>query len=119
MWLLHYIIPGLVYLVKKNKTMFWGLIAGNFLDLDKVYYRLIGKVGWTVSICAEGPGSCSSIGLYPWHTLPVFVFLVVAMGTLFFLRNKNKKGYFLFWMAFGSVLHFLLDYIQKITGIVL
>jgi hypothetical protein len=119
MWLLHYIIPGVVYLFKKNKTMFWGLIAGNFLDLDKIYFRLIGKVGWTESIHSKGFGVYSSIGTYPLHTFPILVFLVLAMGTLFFLKKRNKKLYFLFWMAFGGVLHFALDYIQKVTGIIL
>ena len=119
MWFLHYIIPGLIYFFNKNKIMFWGLISGNILDLDKIYFRLIGKVGWTESICEKGIGTCSSIGNYPLHTLPPLIFLLIALILFLFFRKKNKKLSFLFWFSIGAILHLFLDCIQKITGIVI
>ena len=72
-----YILPFIIYYFYRNKKMLWGLLLGNLIDLDHVYYRIIGKVEWFGSACQELGMQCS-LGFYPLHTYPaLIVFLLV------------------------------------------
>ncbi|MBT3395271.1 hypothetical protein HOA59_00630 [archaeon] len=120
MWFLHYILPLAIYFfIKKDKTILYGLLAGNLIDLDKIYYRIIGKVDWFGSICPEGIGTCTSINNYPLHNILAFNIFLVSSLILYFLRRKNNKLKFLFWLMIGTIIHLFLDYIQHITGIII
>ena len=92
--------------------MVWGLLLGNLIDLDHVYYRLIGKVGWFESACEHFGQGCS-LGFYPLHNLylaPVFLLL----GGLIFVKNKKVK--FIGWLGLGAFIHLILDYIHLLIG---
>ena len=118
MFLLHYLIPiAIYYFIKKDKVILFGLLAGNLVDLDHVYYRLIGKVGWFESACSGG--SQCSIGTYPSHD-PLFLIVFTAVGMLtayFILSEEKKKLKGLIWILTGVLLHLVLDYIALITGV--
>ena len=94
--------------------MLWGLILGNLVDLDHIYYRIIGKVGWFESACANGFGSQCSIGFYPLHNLNFAIIFLILSGLIFF---RNKKVKFIGWLCLGAFLNLLLDYISMISGV--
>ena len=92
--------------------MLYGLLLGNLVDLDHVYYRIIGKVGWFESACPQLGMQCS-FGFYPLHNLVFAIIFLVFSGLIF---TKNKKLKLIGWISLGAVLNFLLDYIHLITG---
>lgn len=143
MYIAHYIIPFIavfIYLVlyrrekldkkamfnlgflSKNKKkiiystlgiILLGLLLGNIVDLDHVYYRMIGKVPWLGTICGEGLGKCHSFNMYPLHNF-LFMFIFLALGALVF--SKNNKMKFFGFLFFGAFLNLFLDLIQLKTG---
>ena len=118
MFLMHYFSPIIVFYFLRDKIIFFGLILGNLIDLDHVYYRIIGKVEWFESACIDGLGSQCSIGFYPLHNLYVFL-IVIILAILFFLISlyyKNKKIRFLYWLAIGVIIHLILDFTHLLTG---
>jgi hypothetical protein len=118
MFLLHYIIPLLIFQFYKNYNMLYGLLLGNLIDLDHIYYRIIGKVGWFESICPGKSGECS-YNLYPLHTLVNFnaiALLIFLLAFSLFIFNKNKIANLLGWFFFGVFLHIILDITAYLTG---
>ncbi len=113
MFLLHYILPFLIFYFYRNRLMLWGLLIGNLIDLDHIYYRLIGKVGWFESACEHFGENCS-IGFYPLHNWWVAL-IALALG-LFLLFNNNKMK-FIGWIGLGVSLNLLLDFIQAMSGL--
>ncbi len=113
---MHYILPFLIYyFIKKEKVMLYGLLAGNLIDLDHIYLKIIGKVGWFESACSNGLGSQCSFGIYPLHNLTSAVILIIASIILFKQKNKNFKLNFVFWLLIGAILNLVLDYIHLVT----
>lgn len=96
--------------------MLLGLLIGNLIDLDHVYYRIIGKVNWFDSACVNGLGSQCSIGFYPLHNIWVLMGLTVIAAILFFYRKK-KNLELLFWISIGGIINLILDYIHLFTGV--
>jgi hypothetical protein len=93
MFLFHYIFPGIVFYLTKqrDRIMLWGLLLGNVIDLDHIYARLIGTVPWFGSACTKGLGaqcsfSTSNFGVYPLHSPYVafflFIIIMVSMVTM-------------------------------------
>jgi len=91
----------------------FGLIVGNLIDLDHIYYRVIGKVGGFSSACPKLGMRCS-FNFYPLHNLIMLVVAVALTGLLFF---KNKKLKFVGWIALGVIIHLALYYLQLLIGI--
>ena len=112
MFLLHYIIPLLIYVFYKNKSMVFGLLLANLIDLDHVIFRLIGKVPWFQSACTEFGKQCS-LGFYPFHNIWV---ILVAIILCFFLLSKNKYLKFIGWLGMGIILHLFLDVVHYWIG---
>jgi hypothetical protein len=92
--------------------MLWGLLLGNLIDLDHIYFRIIGKVPWFKSACSNLGEQCS-FGFYPLHSIYV---LVVSLVLSLLILNKNKKIKFIGWLGLGIVIHLFLDYIHLIIG---
>ena len=127
MFLLHYIIPLVIFYFYRDKIMLWGLIVANFIDLDHIFYRLIGKVGWFQSACPHIGMQCS-LGFYPLHTIYVFITaIVLALVFGIFIISKQSKrlkhskqikliATWIFWISLGIVIHFVLDYLHLLTG---
>jgi len=113
MFLLHYVIPFLYFILSKNRSMLFGLLLGNLIDLDHVYYRIIGKVGWLESACPKFGMQCSW-GFYPLHNLS-FAIIFLFSSSLIFLKNRKIK--FIGWLSLGAFLNLFLDYIHLATGI--
>jgi membrane-bound metal-dependent hydrolase YbcI (DUF457 family) len=105
MILLHYIIPLAIFQFYRVYGMLYGLLLGNLIDLDHIYYRIIGKVPWLESACPEKLGCCS-FNFYPLHSM-VFLILFTALALLIF--SKNKKLNFAGWLFLGASLNILLD----------
>ena len=122
MFLAHYILPFVIYCFRKNKTMLYGLLMGNLIDLDHIYMRVIGKVGWFESACSSFGDQCSSFGFYPLHSPLVFAMLFFMAIWLYGNRiysldgTSNKKRRLWFWIMIGAMLNLILDYIHLITG---
>jgi hypothetical protein len=93
--------------------MLFGLLLGNLIDLDHIYYRLIGKVGWFKSACPEIGMQCS-FGFYPLHNWIVLVISLIFFPLIF---SKNKKIKFIGWLSLGVFLNLVLDLIHLFTGI--
>lgn len=113
MFILHYILPFIIFYFYRNKIMLWGLLLGNLIDLDHIYYRIIGKVGWFESACPTSGMQCS-FNFYPLHNL-TFAIIFVIFSSLIFIKNKKIK--FVGWLSLGALLNLALDYIHLITGI--
>lgn len=92
--------------------MVWGLLLGNLIDLDHIYYRIIGKVPWFESACNHIGQGCS-IGIYPLHNMN-FAISSLLISSLIFHNNKRLR--FIGWLGLGAFLNILLDYIHMITG---
>jgi hypothetical protein len=105
-------LPATLFYFYRYQIPLLGLLLGNLVDLDHVFYRIIGKVGWFQSACPHFGMQCS-FGFYPLHNWTVTI-LCLALG--FFIFAKNKKLKFVGWISLGVLLNFLLDYIQLITG---
>jgi hypothetical protein len=134
MYSLHYILPFVVYYLflhwggkykeikkKKKKSFFdfprsklilYGLLIGNLIDLDHIWYRIIGKVGWFDSACDHFGQQCS-FNFYPLHNE-----LSLIVLSAFFIAGfrKNKKMELISWIALGAMIHLMLDYIHLLTG---
>ena len=93
--------------------MLWGLLLGNLIDLDHIYYRIISKVGWFESACVEGFGSQCSFGFYPLHNW-IVVIIALVLSSLIFIKDKRIK--FIGWLCFGAFLNLVLDYIHLLIG---
>ena len=112
MFLLHYILPLAIFYFYRDKMMLWGLLLANLIDLDHIYYRIIGKVGWFESACERFGLNCS-IGFYPLHTWAIaFIGLFVTILIL----HKNKKLRFIGWIGLGIFIHMVLDLIHELIG---
>lgn len=131
---LHYIIPFIIYYItdyKKRKNqkksenkifrmffkynyMLLGLLLANLIDLDHVFYRLIGKVGWFESACKFNFDHCSSFGIYPLHNWIFFAIFALSSSALL-IKNKNLK--IIGWIAIGACIHIILDLIVYYTGV--
>jgi len=92
--------------------MVWGLLLGNLVDLDHVYYRLIGKVEWFGSACSKLGEQCSW-GVYPLHNIYVLITGLV-LGLLIFVKDIRLK--FIGWLGLGVVLALVLDLIHGWIG---
>lgn len=129
MYFLHYIIPLVLFYFYRNKIMFWGLTLANLIDLDHVYYRIIGKVPWFGSACPNFWHGCTSLGVYPMHSF--FSLILAALISIPFITSeavlisqkkprsknlKNKVLIFVFWIGLGIIIHLGLDYLQKLIG---
>jgi len=112
MFLPHYLIPLIIFYFCRDKIMLWGLLLGNLVDLDHIYYRLIGKVGWFESACPHFGMSCS-YNTYPLHN---FTFIVIFLILSFLIFNKNKKIKFIGWLSMGAALNIIIDLIASVTG---
>ena len=93
--------------------MLWGLMLGNFVDLDHVYYRIIGKAPWFGSACVEGLGSQCSFGIYPLHTWTL-VWIGLIFGSLIFCCDKRLR--FFGWLGVGVFLALFLDWVHLVSG---
>lgn len=113
MFLMHYLLPLVIFYFYRNKAMLWGLLLGNLIDLDHIYYRIIGKVPWFESACSHLGAQCS-IGFYPLHNIYVGIFCLIFSGLVLF---KDKRIKFIGLMFLGAFLNLLLDYIHLITGV--
>ena len=112
MFLAHYIIPLIIFYFYRNKIMLWGLLFGNLVDLDHIYYRIIGKIGWFESACGKIGKGCS-YGFYPLHS---FTFIVIFLILSFLIFHKNKKAKFIGWLFLGAALNVMLDFVHIKTG---
>ena len=116
---MHYILPFLIYHFKKDKKMLYGLLLGNAIDLDHVYYRIIGRVGWFESACSSGLGSQCSFGIYPLHNVTTAIILIGVVLISYTYMKKGEKVQWVFWISLGALVNLLLDYIPLITGFVI
>ncbi len=112
MFILHYIVPLVVYYFYRNSLAVLGMLIGNAVDLDHVYYRIIGKVGWFQSACPQFGQECS-LGFYPLHNF-YFAFIFLGLSSLIFAKKDKVK--FFGWVAFGAFLNLFLDFIAQVTG---
>jgi hypothetical protein len=92
--------------------MLWGLLLGNLVDLDHIYYRLIGKVGWFESACSHFGVPCS-YNFYPLHNM---TFIVIFLRLSLLTVKKNKTIKFIGWLSMGAALNIILDLIASVTG---
>lgn len=111
MFFAHYLIPLIAYF---NSEIFLGsgLALGNLIDLDHIYYRIIGKVGWFDSACSKLGEQCS-FGFYPLHN---YYFAIMFFGLSFLIFAKNRKIKFVGVIFFGAFLNLLFDFFHLITG---
>ncbi|MCK5150061.1 hypothetical protein KAJ87_04010 [Candidatus Pacearchaeota archaeon] len=92
--------------------MLWGLLLGNLIDLDHIYSRIVGDVGWFESACVEFGKNCS-FGFYPLHNWTFGIMFLVLGGLIFF---KDKRLKFVGWLCLGAFFNLVLDYIHMIIG---
>ena len=116
MFLLHYIIPIILFHFFRNKIMLFGLLLGNLIDIDHIYYRIIGKVPWFGSACPNFWDGCNSLLIYPLHSA-YFLIVFIILSSLIFVNNKKVK--FIGWLVLGASLNILFDYIRYLTGVVI
>jgi hypothetical protein len=88
-----------------------------------IYLRLVGQAPWTGNICGfDKFWECNGFLGYPLHSFYAIVFFLMMSMIIFPFMIDNKKSKSLkwfFWICVGVSLHFLLDFIQLITGIAL
>ncbi len=113
MFLLHFILPLAIFYLYRNKIMLYGLLLGNLIDLDHVYYRITGKIDWLSSACPSFGQNCS-IGFYPLHNFPVIVAFLAISGTTL---SKNKYLNLIGWISLGAFLNIALDYLHMLIGV--
>lgn len=147
MYIAHYLLPFFVifiylYFIRKDKIIinnrfnfdfmrikkgkiiltfagiiFFGLMLGNLIDIDHVYYRLSGDVPWLKSYCGGTFNlKCSSLNYYPLHNMYFFIVFFILSFLVFFKDNRIRLYG---WIFIGATIHLILDYIQYITGIVI
>lgn len=90
---LHLIIPGIVYLFKRDKVIFFGLLLGNFADLD--HWFGLNRI---------------------FHSNIAMIVALIIAAILLGERNKPKYKLW-FWITAGFILHLVLDAIAKSTGV--
>jgi hypothetical protein len=112
MFLVHYLVPLILFYYFRNKIMLWGLLIGNIIDLDHIYYRIIGKAPWFGSACERFGMQCS-FNFYPLHNLTMAIVFLMFISLLIF---KDKRIRFLGWVSLGALLNLIIDYIHLITG---
>ncbi len=113
MFLAHYLLILGIFLIYRSKIAFFGLLLGNLIDLDHLYYRIIGKVEWAESACANAGSQCS-FGFYPLHNWFVLI-TTLMLSTL--ILCKDKKWKFIGFIMLGAFLNLVLDLIHFSTGI--
>lgn len=119
---MHYLLPLIIFYFFRDKIMLFGLLLGNAIDLDHMYYRIIGKVEWFESACEKGIGSQCSFGFYPLHNLATFLTLIIIallliLVNLYYKNNKHKfKIKLFYWIAIGVIIHLILDFTHLMTG---
>lgn len=113
MFILHYLIPVIIFYFLRSEVMIAGLLMGNLVDLDHLYYRLIGKVEWFSSACGTIGSQCSW-GVYPLHN--IYVFVISLLLGIFLIFSKNKYSRLFGWISIGIFLNLSLDYLALIIG---
>ncbi len=113
MFLAHYLLILGIFLVFRSKISFLGLLLGNLIDLDHLYYRIIGKVNWAESACASAGSQCS-FNFYPLHNMFFVVISLIGCALIF---SKDKKLKFIGFISLGAFLNLFLDLIHSFTGI--
>jgi hypothetical protein len=116
MFLLHYIVPAIVFYFYRNEIMLFGLEVANLIDLDHIYYRIIGKVGWFNSACSHLGEQCSW-DFYCFHNFYVLTIALILIPLLFLRGNKYRFARLIGWIGLGILIHLFLDYMQLLTGI--
>ncbi len=114
MFLAHYIIPLVIYIFYRKKEVLF-LLFGNLIDLDHIFYRMIGKVDWFGSACGKIGQQCSW-NFYPLHNLYslFFGFALFFMGLITYKKYEYSK--YIMFLGLGIVLHLTLDLIHQFTG---
>ncbi|MFA5857274.1 MAG: hypothetical protein WC867_07965 [Candidatus Pacearchaeota archaeon] len=92
--------------------MLFGLLLGNIIDLDHIYYRIIGKAPWFGSACEEFGMQCS-FNFYPLHNSTMAVVFLIFTALLLI---EDKRIKFFGWFALGALLNLIIDYIHLKTG---
>ena len=120
MYLAHILIPLIVYYFYRNKTVLFGLLLGNLIDLDHIFLRILRIVPWFENICSVGGfWRCNSFFGYPLHSVYVFISLIAVSIILFFLMEKERElkiNKWIFWICIGTLVNLFLDFIQLTTG---
>jgi hypothetical protein len=100
--------------------MLFGLLFGNLIDLDHIFFRVTGMVPWMESICSvKNFWDCNSFFGYPLHSVYVFISLIAVSIILFFLMQEEKElkvTKWMFWICIGALVNLFLDFIQLTTG---
>lgn len=121
MYLFHYILPFIIYYFVRSKTILFGLLLGNLIDLDHIFLRIFGVVPWFQNICSiDGFWKCNGFLGYPLHSVYMVVTLIVTSIILFFLMEEEKElkvTKWMFWICIGALIHLSLDLVQLFTGI--
>ena len=107
----------------EDKIMLWGLLIGNIIDLDHIYMRIIGKVGWFESACENGIGTQCSFIVYHLHSYFMIGFLativILSVKHLNKLQKNNmntENTKIILWISVGGLVHLMLDYIHLIIN---
>jgi len=112
MFLLHYILPFIIFEFYKNNKMLFGLLIANLIDLDHIYLRLVGKISFFESAC-NNVGSNCSFGMYPLHSI---WFCILGIFLALFLLFKNKNLKLIGWIGIGIIIHLFLDILHYLIG---
>lgn len=115
MFLMHYAIPLIIYLFNTDKTMLIGLLLGNIIDLDHIYARIIGKIGWKESVIKKY-GKSAIFGFYPLHNYKVMVILIIVASATFPTFFVFKSFQIVWWVIIGAISNQVLDIVAKHTG---
>jgi hypothetical protein len=95
--------------------MLWGLLLANLIDLDHIYERIIGDVGWFESTCSKLGEQCSW-NFYAFHNFYILVIGLILIPLIFIKGSKYKFIRLIGWIGLGIVIHLFLDYIHLLTG---
>jgi membrane-bound metal-dependent hydrolase YbcI (DUF457 family) len=117
MFLIHYILPFVIYFFIRNRTILYGLLLGNLIDIDHILLRIIGKVPWFESACPSGLFTQCSFNVYPYHSTHSIILICLLFITIFLVEKKHKHKDLLIWISAGAVMHILLDSIHLLTGL--
>jgi hypothetical protein len=121
MYFAHYILPFIVYYFYRSKTILFGLLLGNLIDLDHILIRIIGTVPWLQNICSiDKFWKCNGFLGYPFHSIYMIISLIVVSIVLFFLMDEEKEikiTKWMFWICIGALLNLSLDFVQLLTGV--
>ncbi len=92
--------------------MLFGLLFGNLIELDYIYYRIIGKIDWFESACPNFGMQCS-FEFYPLHNIYGGIF-VLFLSLLIFVENWKLR--FVGWFCFNVFLNLVLDILHLLIG---